>query len=194
MSCGICLEPFSADDTTTPHTTSCNHTFHQACLTQWLIGHVRCPMCRRNLGDPDDKEDDPVGENDEVGERRGESTFVVIDVPGDGTFRDPVDEDRMIDRGAELASAIKDQEIPRGWKYRQEEWTTRMRGVGKRQYLLRASVLMRRLGSPPHLVLVVPFTLRSRPEIDSTKHSMSAHIPNQRWRTNRKPSKRVCTR
>jgi hypothetical protein len=45
MDCSICLEPIKENQTTTL-LRSCQHTFHEQCLTPWLQTHVSCPNCR----------------------------------------------------------------------------------------------------------------------------------------------------
>lgn len=44
-SCAICLENFdlSSDVKQIP---TCHHIFHRNCLTEWLLRHGNCPMCR----------------------------------------------------------------------------------------------------------------------------------------------------
>jgi len=46
-SCSICLEKYKIDDDICwSKRDSCPHAFHEECLTQWLMRHSRCPLCR----------------------------------------------------------------------------------------------------------------------------------------------------
>ncbi len=46
--CRICLEPFQVGDSIAiPKSLPCNHFhFHSACITNWLVRHNNCPICR----------------------------------------------------------------------------------------------------------------------------------------------------
>jgi len=44
-SCAICLENFDALSNVKQLPT-CHHVFHTNCLTEWLLRHGNCPMCR----------------------------------------------------------------------------------------------------------------------------------------------------
>ena len=46
IDCSICLEKIVNDD---KHITSCNHTFHEECITKWMSLNHNCPLCRKNL-------------------------------------------------------------------------------------------------------------------------------------------------
>lgn len=48
QSCPICFEDFQTADQiiTLP---SCDHTFHSACISRWLLKSPLCPMCRSNV-------------------------------------------------------------------------------------------------------------------------------------------------
>ena len=46
-SCAICM---STIPTPLSITTPCSHTFCNLCLTQWLLNHTSCPLCRFSLG------------------------------------------------------------------------------------------------------------------------------------------------
>eukprot|EP00928_Gymnodinium_smaydae_P049848 TRINITY_DN33483_c0_g1_i1.p1 TRINITY_DN33483_c0_g1~~TRINITY_DN33483_c0_g1_i1.p1 ORF type:complete len:334 (+),score=47.87 TRINITY_DN33483_c0_g1_i1:46-1002(+) len=50
--CTICLMDFDAemDIVRTP----CNHLFHQTCLGNWCKGSLSCPLCREEIGPPDE--------------------------------------------------------------------------------------------------------------------------------------------
>lgn len=54
MDCPICQEPLNAKGTTALRT-ECDHHFHVACLEQWVKSHLDCPMCRAELGTPDNE-------------------------------------------------------------------------------------------------------------------------------------------
>ena len=43
--CVICFE----DETTSPVTLRCGHTFCHGCLTRWFEDHNTCPTCRENV-------------------------------------------------------------------------------------------------------------------------------------------------
>jgi hypothetical protein len=47
-SCAICLENFDSlsDVKQLP---ICHHVFHTNCLTEWLLRHGNCPMCRTRI-------------------------------------------------------------------------------------------------------------------------------------------------
>jgi hypothetical protein len=44
-SCAICLENFDTSSEV-KQLTICHHVFHTNCLTEWLLRHGNCPMCR----------------------------------------------------------------------------------------------------------------------------------------------------
>jgi hypothetical protein len=52
--CRICLGDFEPGER--KHTTSCKHTFHQACFDElaktYKTGTLRCPICNKTLGIP----------------------------------------------------------------------------------------------------------------------------------------------
>jgi hypothetical protein len=51
MSCAICLMDYAAgDEVCWSHNRRCNHHFHLACLSSWLVQQQRddCPFCRNN--------------------------------------------------------------------------------------------------------------------------------------------------
>merc|ERR1712018_784234 len=47
--CAICVSPFRASDSVRtlpcPAAGSRGHTFHAACIDQWLLSEARCPLC-----------------------------------------------------------------------------------------------------------------------------------------------------
>mmetsp|Transcript_4448 Transcript_4448/g.9330 ORF Transcript_4448/g.9330 Transcript_4448/m.9330 type:complete len:380 (-) Transcript_4448:40-1179(-) len=46
--CSICLSAFVNQDVVCQsHNPKCNHTFHLTCMTQWLMVHDECPLCRQ---------------------------------------------------------------------------------------------------------------------------------------------------
>ena len=47
-----CECPICQELTSTPKTTSCNHTFCTGCLDRWLISNHTCPMCRTQIREP----------------------------------------------------------------------------------------------------------------------------------------------
>ena len=44
--CGICMEPITSQI----YKTQCSHSFHNKCLTQWLLQNSSCPLCREEFG------------------------------------------------------------------------------------------------------------------------------------------------
>ena len=44
-SCAICLDVF-AESSDVKQLPDCHHVFHTPCLTEWLLHHGTCPMCR----------------------------------------------------------------------------------------------------------------------------------------------------
>jgi len=44
--CGICMEPITSHS----YKTQCSHSFHNKCLTQWLLQNSSCPLCRKEFG------------------------------------------------------------------------------------------------------------------------------------------------
>ena len=164
------------------------------------MSHVRCPVCRHNLGDPDDDSEHPDGEvSDSDGEEgdggRGESTIVIIDTPTDGSCDNEDDHVRMIQKGTELAESIKQERKAVGWKLRKEEWTGRVNGVGGRKYLLRGHAILRpRSGAAPHVIHIEPHDLRHRKEIEAFGCKGGQQHRHKPWRTNRKPSAKASAR
>ena len=47
-SCAICLENFDSLSEVKQLPT-CHHVFHTNCLTEWLLRHGNCPMCRTRI-------------------------------------------------------------------------------------------------------------------------------------------------
>lgn len=47
--CPICLEDITDD---TIRITSCQHNFHNECLTQWTRTNNSCPLCRTQFNGP----------------------------------------------------------------------------------------------------------------------------------------------
>ncbi|GAV78269.1 zf-RING_2 domain-containing protein, partial [Cephalotus follicularis] len=43
--CVICLEDFKNGDECTV-LAHCKHMYHKSCISQWLLKHIRCPLCR----------------------------------------------------------------------------------------------------------------------------------------------------
>jgi hypothetical protein len=42
--CTICLEPLETD---VVKLTNCSHTYHEKCITEWLVRKRECPVCRQ---------------------------------------------------------------------------------------------------------------------------------------------------
>ena len=47
--CSICLEAFAAgEEVSWSRNKECTHCYHQECISQWLIKHDECPVCRND--------------------------------------------------------------------------------------------------------------------------------------------------
>lgn len=47
--CSICLEIFeTGEEVSWSRNRECNHCYHQECISQWLIKHDECPVCRND--------------------------------------------------------------------------------------------------------------------------------------------------
>jgi len=186
--CAICLEPLACGAAAqhTHATTSCNHKFCHSCLAKWLVSHNRCPVCRRNLGDPDDVQE----EMDESEDRPGQVCHVVLSLARCGTFRpDPVDQEQMYAWGAELADGIEEDAWDMRWRKRKDEWTLKLRGVGRRHYLIRADVFERSQPKTlPYAVYLEYFLLQ---EIDPMRGVGGGKHTRQRWRAHKQPNRVV---
>lgn len=46
--CSICLDEYAPGDRISgaKNTSSCQHLFHEHCITSWLMNHDNCPICR----------------------------------------------------------------------------------------------------------------------------------------------------
>lgn len=49
--CPICLDELTVESAVQTH--QCHHTFHTTCLKHWLQVNTACPLCRKNLGEPE---------------------------------------------------------------------------------------------------------------------------------------------
>ena len=58
--CGICLE--TIDD---PIGFQCNHSFHNKCISHWLLQNNTCPLCRHEIYETTETEDEDEYEYDE---------------------------------------------------------------------------------------------------------------------------------
>ncbi|CAN6238914.1 unnamed protein product [Urochloa humidicola] len=54
--CAICLQDFHADETL--RAMPCSHAFHQNCITQWLCRKATCPLCRCQLPEEEQEEEE----------------------------------------------------------------------------------------------------------------------------------------
>jgi hypothetical protein len=60
-SCPICLGPFYEENSSGKVVrTTCNHFFHEKCLTEWLATKSVCPLCRKGLGVQNEYHSQPV--------------------------------------------------------------------------------------------------------------------------------------
>jgi hypothetical protein len=62
--CGICLE--TLDD---PISFQCDHSFHNKCISQWLFQKNTCPLCRHEIYDTHDDEDEEISYDITLNER-----------------------------------------------------------------------------------------------------------------------------
>ena len=47
--CAICLEMYKTDTVVClSNNPTCLHTFHHSCMSDWLLKHDDCPVCRRS--------------------------------------------------------------------------------------------------------------------------------------------------
>ncbi|KAL4575452.1 hypothetical protein LXL04_022296 [Taraxacum kok-saghyz] len=46
--CSICLQDFEVEDAAAMFP-KCEHKFHPECISQWLLAHNSCPVCRRSI-------------------------------------------------------------------------------------------------------------------------------------------------
>lgn len=53
MECPICQESLGGGAVVVR--TKCEHYFHEDCLTKWCQNHLECPLCRAEIGDPDER-------------------------------------------------------------------------------------------------------------------------------------------
>jgi hypothetical protein len=47
--CPICLEPYNSHEEL--KVLPCLHNYHPQCITQWLLTHIRCPVCKSSIID-----------------------------------------------------------------------------------------------------------------------------------------------
>lgn len=62
--CCICMEVLTNTNRTT---TECGHTFHSSCIFRNLCERIECPMCRKELVEPE-KDDDEYSIDEEDGD------------------------------------------------------------------------------------------------------------------------------
>jgi len=94
--CSICLEEFGLNERL--KILPCGHWYHTQCIDKWLVGHVDCPLCKRDVrqsleGDSSDwtpllggdASDSPVNAHESpVGEESaGEGEDFLIDIGSD---------------------------------------------------------------------------------------------------------------
>ena len=57
--CSICLNEYEeGEEICWSHNKNCDHVFHRKCITEWLVRHDECPICRQDflsLNDLDDE-------------------------------------------------------------------------------------------------------------------------------------------
>lgn len=176
ITCAICLEPFTTGNKSTHATTSCNHSFCHSCLAEWLVSHNRCPVCRRNLGDPDDVQEEM--DDEENGPVR--LCHMVLSFSQHNMFRpNVIDQGRMHDWGAELADGIRQDLWDIRWRRRKDEWTLKLRGMERRHYLIRATVIERdEPKTLPYCIYMEAFLLQ---EIDPKRSIGGGKHIRQQW-------------
>jgi Ring finger domain len=48
--CAVCLRDYRDGDVVAwSHNPNCHHIFHKECMSEWLMKHSDCPICRRNF-------------------------------------------------------------------------------------------------------------------------------------------------
>ena len=60
MTCTICINTFK-----NPFATKCGHTFCNKCIMTWVFLHNGCPLCRENISQPTDFEDEEEEDEEE---------------------------------------------------------------------------------------------------------------------------------
>ena len=45
--CSICLADYSDNETVTE--LPCGHLYHRNCVTEWLLAHTQCPLCKQDV-------------------------------------------------------------------------------------------------------------------------------------------------
>jgi len=59
--CSICMEPLSSSSSGAAVVRCpCNHYFHLECLSTWCKSHLDCPLCRAQVGEPDEVTEEGV--------------------------------------------------------------------------------------------------------------------------------------
>lgn len=65
--CHICLEKFQVDDTVAwSNVSKCRHTFHKACIEEWMMKHEDCPCCRAETLHLPRLDENATGSTDDV--------------------------------------------------------------------------------------------------------------------------------
>jgi hypothetical protein len=184
--CGICLDQIT--NVKQKHVTVCEHTFHNQCLSRWLIEKSSCPCCRRNLGDGSNEVSEEQMTIEERLSERGSSTLFHLE----GVDWNTDNDDRIHELARELALGIMNNMRPHNWRKRKREWTAKMRGSGGKQYLLRADVIEREeSGAPPHMIFTEIHPISSTAKIESNKTLKNKlSTPAGQWRVNNKHGQR----
>ena len=76
MECSICYDEIHADHGIKP---PCGHEFHNKCLTQWILKHSSCPICRYKLADEDTLEEEEEASYYENDEEDGEPSVHILE-------------------------------------------------------------------------------------------------------------------
>jgi len=69
LECSICMENYNEGETICwSSNEECSHVFHLSCITDWLLNHEECPLCRCNflncIDGKEDEENPNLEEND----------------------------------------------------------------------------------------------------------------------------------